>query len=904
MRYVNTDQINRANVSTLKPAWIFHTGVATDTSSNENQPIVVNGTVYISSPHGHVYALDGTTGAQKWVYSPSLPALSNLALPAGQLNRGVAYGNGMVFIGEPDASLLALDANTGAQVWKVQTQSYQDKWTQTMAPLFVNGKVLIGGTGGEYKVRGNVSAYDAATGKQLWRFNTVPGPGEFGNDTWAGDSWKTGGAAVWSSPSADPALGLVYFVTGNPAPDENGSNRAGINLFSDCILALDINTGAYKWHFQEVHHDLWDYDANQPPHLFTIAKNGNQIPAIGHANKNGNYFILDRRTGTPIYPVTEVPVPTDVAWQHAWPTQPKPFTPALIPQAVESTPAGLKSGPIWTVVQETPILIQPGYESGPEWTPSAFSPRTNYAYLQSGGYEPWISHAIPSEVTSFGSTSNGTVPGVNNYGLFNAVDTTTGLIAWQKRFPEKVLSGVVVAGDLVFFGESNGTFDALDSKTGDILWSYKPTEPNTGGANACPAVYMINGTEYVVMGFGGNNQLRQKNQKTSQTGDVVVAFALPSVSAALSPRVVNGTPVQVNTGAIPASSQFTPAKAATSGYRQIVVTGHDFNYDPKNIVALAGERIAVRLVNTDIAPIGLAFSLPSGPIGFNMPLDPGTDGYMNFTAPAQPGLYDMFSPTQNQKFLGVTGTLRVAAACPIGTSPCLSSIGVSNSASLLPGSVAPGEVITLFGLGLGPDGGQVYPMNATGTVSSTLAGTQVLFDGVAAPLIYVQTNQVNAIVPFSVNGKTSTNITVSSNGATTNAIPVAVVPASPGVFTASGTGQGQAVVLNADGSLNGASLNAAKGSTIRIFVTGDGVPNPVPADGARGASGSPTQQINVLIGGINAPVVAAKIAPDFFAGVLEIDATVPPNAPSGLAIGLKVTVGNVFSPDGPTIAVR
>lgn len=378
MRFVDTDQINPSNVANLVPAWIFHTNVFNDNTSFENQPIIVNGVMYITSPHGHVFALDAATGALKWTYNPELPKLSSLAICCGQSNRGVAVGNGKVFVGLLDASLVALDANTGAVVWKVAVDRSEDKWSETMAPLFVNGKVIIGASGGEFLNRGHVSAYDADSGKMLWRFYTIPGTGEFGNNTWAGDSWKTGGGTVWSTPSADPQLNLLYITTGNAAPDLNGSQRAGDNLFANSIVALDLNTGKRKWHFQEVHHDVWDYDAVQTPHLFMMTRNGQQIPAIGHANKNGFYFILDRRDGTPLFEVKETPVPAGPAWQNASRTQPVPATEPLIPQSVTMTPAGMKSAPFWTPPSEEPMLIQPGFEAGPQYTPSAYSPRTKY----------------------------------------------------------------------------------------------------------------------------------------------------------------------------------------------------------------------------------------------------------------------------------------------------------------------------------------------------------------------------------------------------------------------------------------------------------------------------------------------------------------------------------------------
>ena len=385
MRYVDQDQITPANVTQLTPAWIFHTGVASPKTSFESQPIIVNGTLYISSPHDHVYALDAASGALKWTYNPQQPPLHEMAICCGQTNRGVAVGGGKVFVAQLDANLVALDAATGAVVWKTAVDKWEEKWTETMAPQYADGKVLVGASGGEFEKRGHLAAYDAATGQQLWRFYTVPGPSEVGHDTWAGNSWQGGGATVWSTPAVDPALGLVYFSTGNAGPDLDGSGRRVDNLFSASVVAIDLNTGKYRWHFQEVHHDLWDYDGPQPVHLFTLERGGQALPALGHANKNGYYFILDRRTGQPLYDVKEVSVPTDPAWQHASPTQPQPATDPLIPHAVERTVPGQVAAPFWTPPQEKPQVMQPGAESGPEWPPAAYSPRTKYSYIAAGG---------------------------------------------------------------------------------------------------------------------------------------------------------------------------------------------------------------------------------------------------------------------------------------------------------------------------------------------------------------------------------------------------------------------------------------------------------------------------------------------------------------------------------------
>lgn len=670
MRYVDTDEITPDNVDQLAPAWVFHTGVANESTSFETQPIIIDGVMYLSSPHDHVFAVDAATGEEKWTYSPDdMPALSELAICCGQANRGVAVGDGKVFIGRLDAKLIALDAESGELAWEATVADWREKWTETMAPLFVDGMVIIGASGGEFLRRGFVDAYDAATGEQLWRWYTVPESGEPGNETWSGDSWQTGGATVWSTPAADLDLGLLYITTGNAAPDENGAERAGDNLYATSVVALDLMTGEYRWHFQEVHHDLWDYDAAQPVHLFTLEKDGEETPALGHANKNGNYFILDRRDGTPLYDVDEISVPTEPGWQNPSPTQPDPATDPLIPQEVENAPAGVEAAPMWTPPQEKPMLIQPGFESGPEWTASAYSPRTKYAYIQAGGYEPWLYHATEELQNSLGSTAVDAIPGVDNYGLFDAMDTTTGKLAWQIRTPQKVVSGVVVAGDVVFFGESNGQFNAVDATSGEILWTYKPDRPGVGGANGSPAVYTVDGRTYVVMAFGGNNQIRSSS--ISPTGDAVIAFALPEEGSGADVSEVFAEPQQVETGGIPASALVAPMALPPDGSTVVELETAEFSFFPNEFTVAPGATVAIHLMNVGVPPSSIAINLPEGPMALAGALVPTEDAYFVFTAPEQPGAYEFFSPLGPQRFFGMTGTMRVgqdsAAASPEST---------------------------------------------------------------------------------------------------------------------------------------------------------------------------------------------------------------------------------------------
>jgi alcohol dehydrogenase (cytochrome c) len=897
MRFANVDQINPSNVARLQPAWIFHTKVMSMMTSFESQPIVVDGVLYVTSPHGHVFALDATSGAVKWTFNPEIPPLSELAICCGQTNRGVAVGNGKVFVSQLDATLVALDANSGRVVWKVAVDRWQDRWTETMAPQFINGKVIIGASGGEFQRRGHVRAYDSETGRPLWEFFTIPGPGDFGNDTWAGESWRTGGGTVWTTPSFDPELGLVYITTGNASPDENGSERAGMNLFTASVVALDVNTGQRRWHFQEVHHDVWDYDSPQPAHLFTLERNGQQIPALGHANKSGFYFILDRRTGTPLFEVKETPVPTEPPWQHPWPTQPVPAIEPLIPQIIENPPAGLRTGPIWTVPEERSTAIQPGFESGPEWPASAYSPRTRYSYLQAGGFSPNVYRAIPPVVNSFGSTG-GAVADMENYGLFVAMDTTTGKIAWRKKLPEKMFSGVTAAGDLVFFGENNGKFNAVDAKTGDVLWTFQSELPGVSGANGQPAVYVVNGRQYVVMAFGGNNGLQG-----SSPGDALIAFALPEGGPA-QPNVVDANPRQVETGDVPASAMQEPLESAPPDARVVELTTHDFSFIPESFTALAGEKLAVRIVNNGTSPSGFTLRLPSGPVALRGTVAVNRAVFVTFTAPSEPGVYEFFYAPN--RFHGMTGRMRVGPACPTAATPCLAETGVVSSATLRGTAVAPGEVVTIFGRGIGPEAGVFPPtLSAGGALPTQLGGTQVTFNGVAAPLVFAQANQVNAIVPFEVTGRESADVQISFNGRTTNTVTVSVVEAQPGLFTRSGASTGQAIALNQDGSFNSSSNPAARGSTLSIFATGAGQTNPPAQTGSFASSDSirPLLAVKVLIGGIGADVGSARIPQGSFAGMLRVDVRVPEAAPTGAETPIEVVIGDTLSPP-VTVAIR
>jgi quinohemoprotein ethanol dehydrogenase len=572
-RFQNLDQINPNNVNKLQVAWVFHTGVLDPLSELEASPIEVDGRLFITDGHDDVFALNAATGKQLWKFEGfnDEAQLAAFFLCCGRNNHGVAYGDGAVFVGRFDDSVVALNAETGKVLWTNTVADYHDKVSINSAPQFARSGgrdlVIISLSGGEFEIRGQVFALDAKTGKTVWRFSTTQ-PTSF-----AGQSFLTGGGAVWNPPAIDADLGLVYLSVGNAAPDILGENRAGDNLFAASIVAVDLNTGNAVWHFQEVHHDIWDYDSAQPAVLFPLEKDGKHYSALGHCSKTGQYFILDRRTGEPIYAVSEQPVPASgasAAFQIAAPTQPysavEPITPLrfdqLKPEEQPDTAAitaaftsylapgqtQVALSPQYTPPDETLRLIMPGDNGGCEWNPAGYSPRTKYVYY-GARHDPDVfkTHSgntslIPEAVNGdlhLGSTFINHVPGAKPFGLYGATDTRTGKVVWKIQIPAPAKSGVVVAGDLVFFGEGNGKFDGVDAKTGKMLFTFNAAAniPNAGGAAAGPIAYLLDGREFIVNAFGGNvpdrsitangNCLGAGHICDNPVGDAFVAFALP-----------------------------------------------------------------------------------------------------------------------------------------------------------------------------------------------------------------------------------------------------------------------------------------------------------------------------------------------------------------------------------------
>jgi alcohol dehydrogenase (cytochrome c) len=524
-RYSPLDDIDTDNVKDLKGVWMTdlkESGIAAK-YSQEAQPIFYDGVLYVPTGEDDVFAVDVENGRILWEYNANLDQKISTVC-CGWLSRGVALGEGKVYLGQLDGLLVALDQKTGKKVWEAQVGDWQEGYTITAAPLYYDGLVITGVSGGEFSIRGRVQAYDAKTGKEVWRFHTIPGPGEVGHDSWpaGNDSWQHGGAPVWQTPAVDPELGLLYFSTGNASPDLDGRRRAGDNLFAASIVAVDAKTGKYRWHFQQVHHDIWDYDGPSPVVLFDA--DGHK--AIAEASKTGWIYVLDRETGKPLLPVEEKQVPQDPL-QRTAKTQPIPQYDALFPHSVTDKDAAeirdlvkknakngedatvVKGKGIFTPFNKNTVVIVPGPQGGTNWQPMSYNPDTGLLYNCSmrsvAGYaqrNPALPEGKKGGVADFGSVFTTTGFG-SQTGYLTAFDPSSGKVEWQKRWPESCYAGTVTTGGgLVFVGRNNGELQAYDAESGDgPLWSFQ-----TGaGANTTPTVFEWNGTQYLAFAAGGNS---------------------------------------------------------------------------------------------------------------------------------------------------------------------------------------------------------------------------------------------------------------------------------------------------------------------------------------------------------------------------------------------------------------
>jgi len=506
-RYSPLTQIDAGNVKRLLPVAIIQTGVA---NSFEATPIVVNGVLYISTPGDHVQAYDATYGRLLWSYSPTL---SYRNLCCGPQSRGVAVAYGKVFVAQLDAAVVALDARTGAVLWKSDDAATLPNdptfYSYTLAPQVYDGMVVVGSSGAEYPIRGFVQALDASTGKLIWRFHTTAAPGEPGGKSWSGDSWKYGGGSVWNTPAFDPGNDLIAFATGNPNPDVWGADRKGDNAYTNSIVAVNAHTGKLAWWYQQVPHDVWDYDSASPVVFLEAAdENGRMVPAAAEASKVGNVFIVNRLTGKLLR---------------------------------RSDPFVKESATKFTPPSDTPVTIYPAMNGGSQWSPPAYSPKTHDMYVMGvNEAATFTTQQVKPYVT--GTPVVGQVIGgrmsfvfdgpaqntISPSGTLSAVNVNTGKIDWQYNADMPMVGGVLAtAGDLVFTGEMDGRFDAFHARTGEKLWEF-----NLGvGVCAPPITYRVGNVQYIAVAAGGlsANAWPRLMEKLGRPafGDVIAIFALP-----------------------------------------------------------------------------------------------------------------------------------------------------------------------------------------------------------------------------------------------------------------------------------------------------------------------------------------------------------------------------------------
>jgi alcohol dehydrogenase (cytochrome c) len=476
-RHSPIEKLDTSSVRDLRLAWAFPTGM---TGQFEASPVVYAGVMYLTSAGNRLFALDARTGALLWRYDHTQPP--DLRACCGPVNRGVAIAGDKVLMATLDARLIAFDRRSGEIVWNTEIEPYADGFAATSAPLVVDNLALIGVGGGEYGIRGFFDAYDVDTGKRVWRHYTIPARGEPGSESWAGDSGGIGGAPTWTTGAYDPASDTVFWTTGNPSPDFNGDLRAGDNLFSDSVLAVDRRTGERRWHFQFTPHDVWDFDGNTHLFLVDVERDGARIPAVVQANRNGFFYVLDRRdgkflSGTPYVDVN-------------WATLDASGRP-IVNAGAHPTETG----------SERVCPSNMGGMNG-AWTGS-FDPKLGLVFIPAIESCQTFQKGIAAHVKGMpfigGLPTAVDVLAGKAWGHVSAIDAATGEIRWRYRDPLPMMAGALsTAGGVVFTGTLSGEALALDSRTGDVVWRQRIG----GGVRSQPIAYELDGRPYVAIGAG------------------------------------------------------------------------------------------------------------------------------------------------------------------------------------------------------------------------------------------------------------------------------------------------------------------------------------------------------------------------------------------------------------------
>ncbi len=473
-RYSTLDQITTKNVSRLALQWAFQSA---ELGEFETTPLAVDGVLYGTSPNDRAFAIDAHSGRALWRYQRVLPP--KIQACCGMVNRGFALLGNRLFMATLDAHVIALDTKTGNIVWDVTAADYHQAYTFTVAPLVVKNAVIVGTSGGEYGVRGFVDAYDATTGARLWRFDTVPGPGQPGHETWTGDSWKAGGAPAWLTGSYDPELNLIYWPTGNPSPSNYGADRGGDNLYSNSMLALDADTGKLKWYYQFTPHDLYDYDATQIPVLIDANWEGKPRKLLVQANRNGFLYVLDRTDGKFLSASTL----GKVTWAKGIAPDGRPI---VNPEAIPGV---------------APTRVCPGAIGLTNWFSPSYDPETRLLYVATTN-ECDVFTGSPQQYRA-GHDFLGSIympdPVERPSGSLKAIDPLTGKQQWEFPYFSNPNGGALsTAGGLVFAGDSDGNFIALDAQTGRDLWHVQLG----AGIYSTGITYQLDGRQYVVIPVG------------------------------------------------------------------------------------------------------------------------------------------------------------------------------------------------------------------------------------------------------------------------------------------------------------------------------------------------------------------------------------------------------------------
>jgi len=471
-RYSELDQINTSNVARLAPQWMYQTNVP---GKNETTPLVFGGMMYVTGPLNTAWALDALTGRLIWSYRSAPP--SHLDICCGPVNRGFAVLGNKLFKVNLEGTLLAFDAKSGAVLWKATLEDYKKGYAATATPLIVKNLVVTGMAGAEFGTRGFIDAYDADTGKRVWRFYTVPGEGEPGGETWASDSWKRGGGSTWITGTYDPELNLIYWGTGNPGPDLNGDGRRGDNLYTCSLVALDADTGKLKWHYQFTPHDVHDWDAASDPVLTDLPVNGRTVKAVIQANRNGFFYAFDRESGKLLHAKAY----TKVTWADGIGPDGRP----ILISGQDPTEQGNRACP--------------GMGGAHNWQATAYSPQTGLYYFSSSEHCMLFYKTSQDfiegqwyQASTIGTKEPGT-------GRILAVDPKNGNTVWSFDMVSGPTAGLLAtAGGLVFTGDAEGYVIAFDARTGKVLWRFQ-----AGGVVIAPPIsYALNGRQYIAVAAG------------------------------------------------------------------------------------------------------------------------------------------------------------------------------------------------------------------------------------------------------------------------------------------------------------------------------------------------------------------------------------------------------------------